>query len=151
MTSNSQLRGVLPAVVTPFDASGEFAPSVMERLLDRLYAKGSHGIYVLGQTGEGLQTPVAVRKQVAEFAVKASPKDKIVIIHAGAGRTADAVELSRHASKIGAHAVSSLPPVGGYGFAEVRGYYEALAAACEVPLLIYFFPEVSAAVTTGAP
>lgn len=145
----SIFQGVLPAVVTPFDDNGGFVPAAMDALLGRLYAKGSHGIYVLGQTGEGLTTPTAIRKQAAEFAVKASPAGKTVIVHIGSSKTAEAVELARHASKIGAHAISSLPPAGGLSFAEIRAYYEALASVSDVPLLVYFFPEVSAAISTA--
>jgi N-acetylneuraminate lyase len=56
--------------------------------------------------------------------------------------------LARHASLVGAQAVSSLPPAGPYSFPEVRGYYEALAKESGVPVLVYYFPEVSAAIRT---
>ncbi|MBI1896759.1 MAG: dihydrodipicolinate synthase family protein [Acidobacteria bacterium] len=136
------LHGIIPAVVTPFDAEEQFKPQVFETLLERVYSAGAHGVYVCGQTGEGLLQPVEQRKRVAEAAVSNSPAGRQIIIHTGAYRTADAVELTRHASRIGATAVSSLPPLGAYSFAEIRAYYEALAAAAEVPLLIYYFPEV---------
>lgn len=149
MSSNLKtMEGVLPALVTPFNASEEFVPAAMERLLERLYARGAHGIYVLGQTGEGLMTPLDVRKRAAETAIRASPAGKIVIVHVGAARTADAVELARHATKAGAHAVASLPPAG-VSFPDIKGYYEALAAASGVPLLVYFFPEFSSAIATA--
>jgi len=35
-----------------------------------------------------------------------------VIVHAGAAEVADAIELARHAERIGATAISSLPPQG---------------------------------------
>jgi N-acetylneuraminate lyase len=142
------LAGVLPAVVTPLTAEEEFAPAAMERLLERLFAAGVHGIYVCGQTGEGLLQPVPMRKQVAEVAVRCCPPGTNAIIHVGAARTADAVELARHASRVGAHAISSLPPEGRYRFDEIRRYYEALAAASDVPVLIYYFPEISSGIST---
>ena len=77
---------------------------------------------------------------VNDHAVAHSPQGKLVIVHVGSHRTADAVELARHASSAGAAAVSALPPLGSYSFAEVRAYYEAIASAAEVPLLVYFFP-----------
>jgi len=135
-----KMSGILPALVTPFDNEGNLNLSALERLLDRLYRAGVHGIYVCGQTGEGLQQSVAQRKQVAETALKCSPKDKTVVVHTGAISTADAVELTRHASKIGVHAVSSLPPIGKYSFAEIKAYYAAIASTSEVPLLVYYFP-----------
>jgi dihydrodipicolinate synthase/N-acetylneuraminate lyase len=91
-----------------------------------------------GQTGEGLLQPIEERKRVAEVAVKDSPAGKQVIIHTGAYRTADAVELTRPASRIGATAVSSLPPLGAYSFAEIREYYKALAAAFQIAGTVLF-------------
>ncbi len=138
-----RFRGVFPAIVTPFDGNGEFAAATFERLLARLYETGVHGVYVCGQTGEGMLQPVSMRKQVAETAVCCSPKDRSVILHVGAARLADAIELARHAERIGASAVSSLPPAGNYSYAELRGYYQQLAGASSLPLLVYYYPEAS--------
>ena len=140
--------GILPAVVTTFDSTGSFTPDSFENLLTRLYSSGIHGIYVCGQTGEGLLQPPAQRKAVAACAVRVSPPGKQVIIHVGAPRTSDAIDLARHAAHIGAHAIISLPPAGGYSFAELKTYYTELAAATDLPLLVYYFPEVSTAIQT---
>lgn len=144
------LAGIVPAVVTPFDAEGQFNVRSFEQLAERLYAAGVHGLYLCGSTGEGMLQTVAQRKQVAEAAMRNSPSDKSIIIHVGANTTGEAIELARHAARIGAHAVSSLPPcVGVYSFAEIKSYYERLAAASDIPLLIYFFPEVAPAIKTA--
>jgi N-acetylneuraminate lyase len=135
-------RGILPALVTPFDEAEDFQAKPLEVLLERVYGAGVHGVYVCGQTGEGLLQPVAQRKRVAEVAVRNSPPGAQTIIHIGCHRTADAVELTRHAGRIGAYAVSSLPPVGVSTFAEIRSYYQAIAAVADVPVLIYYFPEL---------
>lgn len=142
-----QFQGVLPAIVTPIDERGDFAPEVFARLLARLYDAGMHGVYVCGQTGEGLLQSTAMRKQVAEAAVEHSLK-KIVIIHVGAERLPEAIELARHAERIGAAAISSLPPAGNYNFDELRCYYRQLAASCGLPFLIYYFPELCPAIAT---
>lgn len=144
--NTSGFHGILPAVVTPFDEHENFAPAAFERLLERLYATGIHGLYVNGQTGEGLLQPVEQRQRVAEVALRATPAGKLVIVHVGAYRTADALELARHAGRIGAHAVASLPPLGPYSFAEIRAYYQALAAVSELPVLVYYFPALCPAI-----
>ena len=143
-----RFRGVFPAVVTPFDANGEFAAATLERLLARLYGTGVHGAYVCGQTGEGLLQSVEMRQRVAEVAVKSSSKEKVVIIHVGATRLPEAIQLAHHAARIGASAVSSLPPAGHYNFKEVRSYYQQLAEVSELPLLVYYFPEASQTVAS---
>lgn len=144
------LAGILPAVVTPFDAENKFNARSFEKLLQHVYAADVHGVYLCGSTGEGMLQSVAQRKQVTEIALQNSPPGKLVIVHVGANTTEEAIELTRHAARSGAHAVSSLPPlVGGYSFAEIKTYYKQLAAASEVPLLLYFFPEVSPAIKTA--
>jgi len=144
--TTSNFHGIFPAVVTPFDEHENFAPAAFQRLLERLYAAGIDGLYVNGQTGEGLLQPVEQRKRVAEVALRSTPKGKSVIVHVGACRTADAVELARHAAAIGVHAISSLPPLGPYSFAEVRAYYQAIAAVSDLPILVYYFPEICPAI-----
>jgi len=143
------LCGILPAIITPLDSAERFQPRAFECLLERLYNAGVHGIYVCGQTGEGLLQSIEQRKAIAEVAVKWSPEDKKVIVHVGAYRTADAIELARHAARVGAHAVSSLPPLGGYSFAEVKAYYQALAELSDVPLLVYYFPELCSTIASA--
>ncbi|MBM3724318.1 MAG: hypothetical protein FJW40_02685 [Acidobacteria bacterium] len=141
-----KFQGILPAIVTPFDKRGNFAPAAFERLLDRVYRSKVDGLYIAGNTGEGLLIPVEQRKQVTEVAVRCSPKGKQIIAHVGAYRTSDALELARHAARCGAHAIASLPPLGPYSFAEVRAYYERLAAVSELPVLVYYFPALCPAI-----
>lgn len=142
----SEIQGILPALVTPFDGEGNLNQPAFEKLLERVYQAPIDGIYVCGSTGEGLLQPVAQRKRITEIAVRNTPPGKQIIVHTGAYGTADAVELTRHAAQSGATAVSSLPPIGAYSFDEVRAYYSALAAASTVPFLVYYFPVVSPAI-----
>jgi N-acetylneuraminate lyase len=142
------LHGVVPALVTPLDANERFAARPMEQLLERMYSAGSDGVYVCGQTGEGLLLSKETRKQAADAAVRNSPRGKQVIVHVGAASTTDGVELALHAAHAGAHAVSSLPPSNAFTFPEVRAYYEAIAAASDLPVLVYYFPEFSRSVST---
>lgn len=142
----SNLCGVMPALVTPVDGEQVFQPGPYERLLDRVYAAGVDGVYVCGQTGEGLQLPREQRQRAAECAVRNSPGGKRVIVHVGASNTAEAVELARHAARTGAHAVSSLPPAGSYSFEEIREYYREVATASDLPFLVYYFPSIAPAI-----
>jgi N-acetylneuraminate lyase len=146
----SYLQGILPAVVTPFDDRGNFLPAPFERLLERLYGAGVNGVYVGGQTGEGLLQAPSQRKLAAEAAVRCSPAGKSVVVHVGAPRLEEAIDLARHAARIGAKAVSSLPPMGGHSFAEIRRFYTSLIGACELPFLIYYFPEICPAIASAA-
>jgi N-acetylneuraminate lyase len=87
---------------------------------------------------------------VVETAMGCTPKDRHVIVHVGAASMDEALALSAHAAKAGAHAISSLPPASGqFSFADLLRYYEALARSSELPLLVYYFPDVAPAIATG--
>jgi N-acetylneuraminate lyase len=142
------LAGVIPAVVTPLEDDGALHVRSFERLLERMYQSRSSGVYVCGQTGEGLQLPPETRKKAAEVAIRNTPSGKQALIHIGAASTSEAADLARHASRFGAHAVSSLPPGSAYRFDEVKAYYQAIAAAADLPVLVYFFPDYSRSVSS---
>ncbi len=143
------LKGILPALITPFEDDGRVSRTALEALLARLFDAGVHGTYICGTTGEGLLMSVAMRREVADIAVANTPQGHSAIVHVGASSFEDARELATHAARIGATAISSLPPSGpGFGFAEARRYYAALAAASPLPLVVYYFPEVYPAIRT---
>jgi N-acetylneuraminate lyase len=145
----NSIRGILPATVTPLDESGRFVSAVFVRLLERLYGAGVHGVYVCGTTGEGMLQPLAQRQAIVETAVACTPQDRHVVVHVGAASLEEALALSSHAAKAGAHAISSLPPLSGrFTFSEVLLYYEALARRSTLPLLVYYFPEISSSITS---
>lgn len=144
------MHGILPAAVTPVDDAGRFVPAVMEQLLTRLYAAGVHGVYLCGSTGEGMLQSREQRQAVVETAMACTPKDRHVIVHVGAASMDEALALSAHAAKAGAHAISSLPPASGqFSFADLLRYYEALARSSELPLIVYYFPDAAPAIATG--
>lgn len=140
------LSGILPALVTPFEENGALNSQAFEALLERVYTSGSHGVYVCGQTGEGLLMPPSLREQATELVVRNSPKNAQVIVHVGASCTEDAIRIAKHAARQGVTAISSLPPIGPFSFDEIRNYYKELASSVDLPLLVYYFPEVSAAI-----
>ena len=146
----TSIRGILPALATPIDAGGAVQTAPLEALIARLYGAGVHGLYVAGQTGEGWQLETAQRKLLAEVAIRNSPKGAQVIVHVGAMRVADSIDLACHAARAGATAVSSLPPPGASDAAELLDWYRRLADASPVPLYVYYFPSLSPAVKSCA-
>ena len=133
-----------PALVSPRDGQGEFSISAFEKLIAHIYEQGSHGVYVAGNTGEGYLMTVEERKLATEIAVGASRGKGRVVVHVGAPSERDAVVLAKHASKVGADAISSLPPyVQGYKFEDILSYYRELAVASALPLFVYYIPVVT--------
>ena len=81
------------------------------------------------------------RKKLVECATRKLKGRGKTIVHVGAVRTEDAVELAQHAAEAGADAISAIPPVFfGTTFDAVCQHYEKIAAATSLPFLIYTIP-----------
>ena len=137
---------ILPALVTPLDDEGRLDLASAERLIDHLYNQGVGGLYALGSTGEGVYLDVSTRQRLAELTVRMSQGRGKVIVHVGAVQGSQALELAAHAARIGADAISSIPPfVGGYSWTEIEDYYRQLVAASSLPLVAYYIPFITGA------
>ena len=138
-----ELRGIYPAIVTAFDATGAFDPGAMRRLVRHQLEKGVHGFYICGGTGEGLLLTREERQTALETVLDEVNGRAGVIAHIGAFQTAETIALARHASQAGADAIAALPPAYFYRPDEraLVQYYTAVAAAATVPLLIYNIPQ----------
>ena len=105
MPSSQPLRGVVPPVCTPLDASGEVDTPSLTRLVEHLVGGGVHGLFALGSSSEvafltdrqravALETVVeAAAGRVPVLAGVIDMTTPRVLAHAEAARTAGADAL----------------------------------------------------------
>ena len=138
MKQNILFRGILPALVSPVSEDGEVLVGETERLVKWQMSEGVNGFYICGSTGEGLLLKKETRKKLLEVVLDAVQGKVPVITHVGAIDLPTTLELAVHAREAGAAAVSSIPPIYfQYGEKEVIEYYKQIAAAAEIPLVMY--------------
>lgn len=137
-------KGVIPPVSTIMNDKGEFDADGMGVFIDRLVESDVNALLFLGSAGEFSQMTNAVRKQVAEFCVKRVAGRKPVIIGTGACGTAEVIELSEHAARIGADAVIVVNPYYA-SMSEERLYrhYRTISESVSIPVLMYNFPALT--------
>ena len=142
------LKGMHAALMTGLADDGSFS-SERQSSLDRYVLKqGLRGLYVGGSSGEsGLLDQDALIEQQRVVVQDAAGSDVALIAHVGLPSTAASVALARNAERLGYHALSALPPHA-YPFADVEivEYYRTLAAATDLPLIVYEVP-----IRTGRP
>lgn len=102
--------GVLPALITPFDAELEPSPARLASLAFWLLDQGCDGLLLFGTTGQGNSLTVAERRRLLEELIRTGLPAGKLMVGAGACAAGDAVELSRAATAAGAGAVLLLPP-----------------------------------------
>ena len=136
------LAGLYPAFLTPLDAQYRLNEPVAIAMLRALMRTGMDGVYVAGSTGEGMRLPVETRERLVEVVRASLPEGKRLLVHVGASSAADALRLAEHAARVGADAVSSLPPSQGDPTGIYR-FYEELAQRSPLPLILYYFPRIA--------
>ena len=141
----NEIKGVIPALVTPFNEDESLSEEKAMHLVDYLIDAGEYGFYLTGSTGEGFLMDTWERQRVVEIVTDQVKGRLPVIVHVGAISTKITIELARHAHECGASAISSVPPFYyRFGLDEIYKYYKDISDAVPLPLIIY-----NIAATTG--
>jgi 2-dehydro-3-deoxy-D-pentonate aldolase len=137
-----ELRGVLPALVTPLHRDGAVDEPAIHRLVEHVLAGGVHGLLALGSTGEVASLVQSARRQVVAAVVKSAARRVPVICGVAQTTLAGATAELSAAAELGAAAALVAPP---YYYPidqpTVLGFYRSLAKTSELPILIYNIPQ----------
>lgn len=132
--------GVITALATPF-YQGEVDETSYVKLLHHQLEGGVSGLVVNGTTGE---SPTLTEKEVKRLfeIAKSETSGKVrLIVGTGTNSTADTVELTKTAEKLGAEAALVVVPY--YNRPPQRGlisHFTAVAKATQLPILLYNVP-----------
>jgi len=142
----NRFRGLVAAPFTPFNADRSINLDVIPTYARFLQENGVRAAFVCGTTGEGLSLTLEERLAVAAKWVESADKSLPVIVHVGHTCLADARQLTAHAEKIGAAAVSALAPVffKPRNTDELVDWCEAVASAApSLPFYYYNIPSMT--------
>lgn len=134
-------KGSIPALITPFTASGEVDEAAFADHVEWQIAEGSLGLVPVGTTGESPTLSHAEHKRVVELCVEIAARRVPVIAGAGSNNTVEAIDFARHAEQAGADALLVVTPY--YNKPTQKGlfaHFSAVASAVSVPIIIYNIP-----------
>ena len=129
-------------MVTPFDAGGAVDFALAARLAHHLVDQGSEGLVICGTTGESPTLSWDEQHQLFS-AVKAAVGDRASLIFgSGSNCTAEAVEATQAAARLGADgALVVVPYYNKPPQAGLEAHFRAVAlAAPALPLMLYNIP-----------
>jgi 4-hydroxy-tetrahydrodipicolinate synthase len=151
MATKLALRGILPAMITPFSPDGAVNTEALTSHTRRLIDAGVGGLIPGGSTGEFSSLSHAERELVHSTVISAAEGRVPVVPQTGAMTAREAIELSTHAEKLGAAGVMVAPPYyDPLSFAELHAYYSAVAGAISIPVMLYHIPSVTGQQLTPA-
>ncbi|MBN1787982.1 MAG: 4-hydroxy-tetrahydrodipicolinate synthase [Sedimentisphaerales bacterium] len=142
--------GAMVALITPFD-NGQIDFNTLEELIEFHLKSGTDAIVPCGTTGESPTLSHAEHKQVIERVVKAVGGKIPVIAGTGSNSTAEAIELTAYAKKVGADASLQVTPY--YNKPTQEGFYQHFAVIAEevdLPMVLYNIPGRCGAGMTAA-
>lgn len=145
---NAEISGLWPALLMPVDANGTLDSPRALAHAQRLLAAGCDGVTLFGTTGEGPAFTLTERKELLERMLGSGVRADQIIVTTTALALGDAIELGRHASRLGVHRQMFMPP---FFFNQPRdaGVIEAVSQVIRgigddgLKLLLYHFPVMS--------
>ncbi len=130
-------------LATPFDADEQVDTASIPRLLRKAREAGCRGVVALGVTGEAARLTDKERALVARTVLDASDGLPVTLGTTAPG-TQVAIERSREAQKLGAAAVMiSAPSMQKPNLDALLGYYQRIAEAVDLPIVVQDYPQTS--------
>ncbi len=139
-----QIRGIFPALVTPFAFDESVSLAGVRENICRYNSTGVAGYVVLGSTGESVMLSREEADAVLSTAKEAAAPSKLLIAGTGAESTAETIARTKRAAVLGYPvALVKTPyyykPV--YRAETYLRHYRAVADASPVPILLYAVPQ----------
>jgi 4-hydroxy-tetrahydrodipicolinate synthase len=136
-----RLRGIIPPVVTPMTPDQETDLPGLRRHIDHMLARGVHGIFVLGTTGEFYALDEAEKQAVVASAIAHVNGRSPVYAGTGAETTREVIRLTKMAEREGAAGVSVITP---YFIkpnqTELADHFRRVAESTKLPVVLYNNP-----------
>jgi len=136
------LRGVIPPLVTPFQADGGLDLEAFSSSLEALAAHDFAGFLVLGSNGEAACLDEDEKLRLVAAARRTVP-GRFLLVGSGLESTRGTTSLTRKVADLGADAVLVLTPCyykGRMTPEALRRHFEAVADASPVPVYLYSVP-----------
>ena len=140
--NKSDLHGFVPAIVTPFNSTGEIMLDAFEEVFEFLIARGATTICIAGDNGESWALSASERGQLAKLAKdKADGRVKIMM-----GISAPTIDSSmayvKAAEDSGVDVLLSMPQtyVLKANDREIMHRFDQISAASKLPLVLYNSP-----------
>jgi len=108
--SHVEFKGIIPLTLTIFDKYGEIDEKCNRDYLEFLITSGVHALFMVGSNGLGQIFSVEQRKYLAGISLDQINNRVPSIMHVGSPNCNISLKFAKHAEKLGASAVVSVPP-----------------------------------------
>ncbi|MDF2952924.1 MAG: 4-hydroxy-tetrahydrodipicolinate synthase/N-acetylneuraminate lyase [Thermodesulfobacterium sp.] len=135
-----KLQGSIVALITPFK-DGKVDENSLKNLIKWHLEAGTHGILVLGTTGEAPAIDMEERKRIMEITLEEAKGKVPLIVGTGTNNTKKVFEYTKLAEEMGFDAALIVTPY--YNKPSQNGLYEHysyIAKNTQIPIILYNVP-----------
>jgi len=134
-------KGVMPAITTQFSEAGKLDLNAFVHNLNAQIRAGASGIILGGTLGEASTLTGEEKAQLVQTALKEVGEKAAVVLNIAEQSTQEAIVAAQKAEAQGAHGLMLLPPMRYKATdRETVAYFDAVAKATELPIMIYNNP-----------
>lgn len=131
-------QGIIPPIITPLTEAGALNEPVLRALVRHLLAKGVHGLFPLGTTGEFYAFDDAMHRRILEVVIDETAGRVPVYAGANGITTAQVIHTAQIAEAVGANALSVLTPMFiSQTQEELYTHFKAIAESTSLPIVVY--------------
>lgn len=137
----AEIKGIIPPIITPMNEDESINEAELRNQVNRQIKAGVHGLFPFGTNGEGYILNNEEKERVLEIVIDETRKRVPVYAGTGCIGTKDTINQSKMAQRLGADILSIITP----SFAaasqnELYEHYKAVAAAVDMPIVLYNIP-----------
>ena len=144
MDEPKKYHGVVVPMITPFKEDGDVDLAAAAKIAEHI-VKGGASAFVLGTTGEGASIGPDAKARLVDCVVTQVGGRRPVYAGIADNCLVNSIEMSRQFSSLGADVgVAHVPNYYPLSQGDVAVYFQRLADACHLPLMLYNIP-----ITTG--
>ena len=139
------IKGLIAAVVTPFDNKGNINPSIINQYTKLLKDQGVVGVFVNGTTGEGFSLTNTERKIMASAWAAEKTKNFKVFIQVGHTSQKSSIKLAEHADTLEVNGIAEIGPIffKPTNVSELVSYCSNTASSTNLPYYYYHIPSMN--------
>lgn len=135
-----KFKGIIVPAVTPLTASFKIDEAAVEKIFSQFY---HHNIspFILGTTGESASLPLSVKEKYIKAAKKNKKPDSVLYAGISSNVLNESVEFAKFCADHAVDAVAAtLPSYYALTETQMKKYFEELADAVPLPMIIYNIP-----------
>jgi 4-hydroxy-tetrahydrodipicolinate synthase len=141
MPASSRLTGIYTPNLVPLDAAGEINEGELRRYVDWLIARGVHGLYPNGSTGEFTRFTVEERRRIIEIVADQVNGRVPILAGAAEANVKETLRACEHYHRLGVRAVAIVAPFY-YKLspASVYAYFAEIGRNTPIDVTLYNIP-----------